>query len=49
VLAGQDEELTCLVETALGEAEIESELSKHDRGADFGVLSFLSKKLMTNI
>ena len=49
MLASQDEELICLLETALGEAEIETVFAKDGRGDDFGILSFLSKMPMIDI
>jgi hypothetical protein len=49
VLASQDEELICLLEIALGEAEIEVELGEAGRGNDFGMSAFLAKMLMTDI
>ena len=40
MLASQNEEHVCLLETALGEAEIEMELAKDDRRDDFGIFVF---------
>ena len=40
MLASQNEEHICLLETALGEAEIGMELAKDDRRDDFGILFF---------
>ena len=48
VLASQDEELICLLEIALGEAEIEVELGVASRRNDFGMSAILAEMLMTD-
>lgn len=50
VLASQDEELICMIETALGEAEIEIELGKVDGGHDLGMWSLYCRpQVVTDI
>ena len=50
MLASQDEELICLLETALGEAEIETVFAIDGRGDDFGKSFVLALALkMTDV
>jgi len=48
VLASQDEELICLLEIALGEAEIEVELGDAGRRNDFGMSAPFAKMLVAD-